>query len=132
MRDVSRADVLTMPRPEFTRTTKLAAWDRCKGRCETTVNNKPVGGCGRKIFPGDGPEYDHIIAAALGGDNSLNNCAVLCIWCHQAKTTSEDMPAIVKGRKIRAQHANAKTPRRKIPYRLFNGDGVDPNRRAKG
>ena len=106
-----------MKRKEFTRTTKLAAWDRAGGCCEA---------CGRKICPGDGPEYDHRIACELGGDNSAANCTVLCRWCHTAKTTGEDVPAIVKGRRVRARHANARTPKRKMPYRKFNGEIVWP------
>ena len=103
-------------RAEFTRTTKLKAWDRAEGCCEE---------CGRKITAGMGPEYDHRIACDLGGDNSLGNCVVLCRWCHAAKTTGEDMPAIVKSRKVRARAANAKPKGRGFRgHRKFNGDIV--------
>ena len=92
-------------RRNFTRTTKLAAWKRSDGRC---------GWCGRKIFPGDGPEYDHIIADEHGGDNSLTNCQVLCINCHKPKTRA-DMKVTVRGRKARARHAGADKPSRPMP-----------------
>ena len=89
-------------RQEFSRSVKLAAWERAGGCCES---------CRRKIFPGDGPEYDHIITCEQGGDNSLKNCQVLCIWCHKPKTR-EDLKTTAKSRSIRAQHVNAKTIKR--------------------
>ncbi len=94
-----------MTRRAFTRTVKLAAWERSGGCCED---------CGRKIFPGDGPEYDHIIADEHGGDNSLKNCQVLCVWCHKPKTRA-DMKVTVRGRKARARHAGADKPKRDMP-----------------
>ncbi len=94
-----------MSRANFTRTVKLAAWERSGGRCED---------CGRKIFPGDGPEYDHTIADEHGGDNSLGNCQVLCVWCHKPKTRA-DMKVTVRGRKARARHAGADKPKRPMP-----------------
>ena len=93
-----------MTRRPFTRTTMQAAWKRADGRCEGKD-------CGRKIFPGDGPEYDHRIADEHGGDNSLGNCQVLCVWCHKPKTRA-DMRVTVRGRKARAQHIGANKPRR--------------------
>lgn len=92
-------------RREFPRRVKLAAWDRSGGRCET---------CGRKLRPGDGIEYDHRVPAEQGGTNKPENCQVLCRWCHAAKT-GEDMKTIAKGRRVRAGHANAKTPKRRLP-----------------
>ncbi len=94
-----------MTRRNFTRTVKLAAWKRSGGCCED---------CGRKIFPGDGPEYDHIIADEHGGGNGLDNCQVLCAWCHKPKTRA-DMKVTVRGRKARARHANADKPSRPMP-----------------
>lgn len=94
-----------MKRPEFSRRTKLQAWDRCGGHCEK---------CGRKIRPGDGPEYDHLIPAELSGTADLDNCQVLCRWCH-AEKTADDAHTIAKGRKVRARHANANTPKRQLP-----------------
>ncbi len=103
-----------MTRRAFTRTTKLAAWERSGGRCEMEIDGKRADGCGRKIFPGDGPEYDHIIADEHGGDNSLKNCQVLCVWCHKPKTRA-DMKVTVRGRKARARHAGADKPSRPMP-----------------
>ncbi len=115
-----------MTRSAFTRTTKLAAWERSGGCCED---------CGRKIFPGDGPEYDHIIADEHGGGNRLDNCQVLCVWCHKPKTRA-DMKVTVRGRKARARHASADKPKRPMPgsrasewYKPLNGPA---RRREKG
>ena len=83
-------------RQEFTPKTKLQAWDRCKGRCER---------CTAKIL--GGPEYDHIVPAAIGGGNDIDNCAVLCRTCHGLKTHRTDVPQIAKTKRVRAKHANA-------------------------
>lgn len=76
---------------EFTKAVKIAAFQRSNGHCEC--------GCGVKIIAGDGPEYDHIIEVALGGDNSLENCRVLRRRCHEKKT-AERRPALDKSRRI--------------------------------
>ena len=73
-----------MARAEFSKKTKAQAFVRSKGRCETEVDGKATGGCGMKIL--GTPEYDHIIEAALGGSNKLENCACLCAKCHKFKT----------------------------------------------
>ena len=65
-------------RREFSKKVKLAAWLRCGGVCEC--------GCGVKIISGDGPEYDHIIEDTLGGEPTLENCMVMRLRCHKAKT----------------------------------------------
>ncbi len=65
-----------MSRLEFTAKTKTAAMLRARGRCEC--------GCGLKIL--GTPEYDHVLPAALGGGNDLENCRVLDPKCHRRKT----------------------------------------------
>ncbi|MCH8965978.1 MAG: HNH endonuclease [Planctomycetes bacterium] len=94
-----------MTRRPFSRTTMLAAWKRAGGCCAD---------CGRKLFPGDGVEYDHIIADEHGGSNEPDNCQVLCVGCHKPKTRA-DMEVTVRGRKARAQHIGANKPRRPMP-----------------
>lgn len=90
---------------EFTATTKAQAFKRADGKCE---------GCGQKLQPGRF-HYDHCKAIALGGDNSLANCAVLCTPCHREKTTREDTPHIVKADAQRKAHNGITPPKRPIP-----------------
>jgi hypothetical protein len=87
-----------MTRREFSPRTKLDAWGRSGGRCEC--------GCGQLIHVGEGPEYHHRIPCALGGEPSLANCAVLRRGCHLTITTGEDMPRIVKARRLAKKQAN--------------------------
>lgn len=86
-------------RSEFNTRTKLKAWEKSEGKCEK---------CGVKLEVGDAREFDHRIPCALGGDNSLENCVVLCKLCHKEKTSTEDIPRIAKANRVRAKHNGAK------------------------
>lgn len=93
-------------RREFSKAVRLAAWDRCAGRCE---------GCGAKLFPGHF-QFDHVIADGLGGEPTVENCRVLCSACHGEKTARVDVPAIAKAKRRQAAHIGACTPgRRPMP-----------------
>jgi hypothetical protein len=41
-------------------------------------------------------EYDHIDLDANSKDNSLGNCAAVCIPCHRFKTAKHDTPKAAK------------------------------------
>jgi hypothetical protein len=85
-------------RREFSKKTKLSAWDRCKGICEC--------GCGRKI---ELAEYDHYpVPAAFGGSNDVDNCRVLSRKCHRQITAEKDVPAIAKAVRIVEKRANVR------------------------
>jgi 5-methylcytosine-specific restriction enzyme A len=88
-------------RREFKPKIKLAAWERCKGHCET---------CHAKII--GGAQYDHIIPDGLGGEPTLDNCACLCSKCHRLKTSKQDVPNIAraKRRERKAKGAITKKP----------------------
>jgi 5-methylcytosine-specific restriction endonuclease McrA len=73
-------------RTEFSAKTKTAAALRANGQCEE---------CTRRLMTGDF-NYDHVIPDALGGEPTLDNCAVLCRSCHRTKTTKADVPRIAK------------------------------------
>lgn len=110
-----------MTRAEFSRKTMLAAWDRAKGCCE---------GCGKKLFPGDRKEYDHVIPCELGGTNAADNCQLLCGPCHKAKTAT-DQRTFAKARSVRAKYLGAFKPKAIIPgsrasriKRKINGETV--------
>lgn len=83
-------------RAEFTKATKLLAFERSNGHCEC---------CGGKILTS--AEYDHIIEDTLTHDNSLENCRVLCSKCHGAKT-QKNRPAIDKTRRIYEKRAGVR------------------------
>lgn len=102
-------------RRKFSKKTKMAAWQRSNGHCEE---------CGKPIRPGDGPEYDHDREDFFNGSNELENCKVLCIPCHSAKT-SERAPVIAKSRRHIVRAAKAKPKRQGFRgWRKFNGDIV--------
>lgn len=86
-----------MARAEFSKKTKLAAFERAKGQCED---------CAKKLRPGD-IEYDHIIEDYFDGGNDLDNCSVKCKSCH-VKKTKDNAKVIAKSRRLRAQTAGIK------------------------
>jgi len=87
-------------RAEFSKATKLAAFERANGHCET---------CRQKIITR--AEYDHRIPCGLGGDNSLENCVCVCVKCHRVKTSTKDVPAISKAVRLKEKQAGARTKR---------------------
>jgi 5-methylcytosine-specific restriction enzyme A len=97
-------------RSEFDKKTRELAWNRCGGKCEICT----------QAFNGRRPDYHHLIPCALGGDNSLGNCRVICVKCHREITEMEDRPRITKAKRIYEEAANLRAPiKRKIPSRPF-------------
>lgn len=93
-------------RQEFPKKVKLAAWQRSGGICEC--------GCGVKIISGDGPEYDHRIEDAIGGDPTLENCVVMRKRCHDAKTKRR-RPELDKTRRLFEKQINARKSSKPMP-----------------
>lgn len=93
-----------MTRRNFTKAVKLQAWERCGGKCES---------CRQKII--GVAEYDHLIADALDGEPTLENCQVLCARCHRLKTSKTDVPAISKGKRLEAKRSGLKRKGAPIP-----------------
>jgi hypothetical protein len=90
-------------RREFTSETKRQAYERSGGICEChRVPWLPTfgRGCGCALGPGN-VFYEHIIPDNIGGDNSLDNCAVLCKTCWRAKTDTYDLPVIADANRQR-------------------------------
>ena len=87
-------------RLEFSKQTMRDAYERSEGLCEGIL---PSGErcCAEVVHK---KHFDHIIPAALGGDNSLTNCAVLCLPCHGAKTQKIDVPMIAKAKRVADKH----------------------------
>jgi 5-methylcytosine-specific restriction enzyme A len=95
-------------RLEFTRKTRASAFERSKGICD---------GCQATLKAG-GAEYDHVLPAALGGDNSLANCQVLCRVCHVEKSAI-DIRSIRKADRVRDKSTRAVVPKQKIRSQGF-------------
>lgn len=95
-------------RQEFSVAVRKAAWARCKGFCED---------CGRELTggPKDSPEYDHDIPDGLGGKPTLDNCVVRCPPCHLEKTTTRDVPAIAKAKRIEAKRLGLRKAKKPFP-----------------
>ncbi len=106
-----------MMRSEFTKPTKLQAWERCGGYCEC--------GCGLKII--GGVEYDHYpIPAALGGSNELSNCRVLAKKCHRRITAEIDIPELAKSTRIYEKRVGVRKSKRPFPKRVDPwGKGIE-------
>lgn len=90
-----------MTRREFTKATKRDAYERSEGCCEGILTSGERCNANLAHKP---CHYDHVIPDAIGGDNSLQNCAVLCLPCHLEKTTKRDIPIIAKSKRIADKH----------------------------
>lgn len=135
--------VLTRPRKEFSRATRLAAWERANGQCEGMIPletwmgdwwipgaKNPMRRCNAPIDIGCF-HYDHVDPVFNSDDNSLSNCQCLCRPCHKAKT-KQDVKAIAKVKRIRDKRIKALTSKRPMPgsrkdwrKRKMNGQIVD-------
>lgn len=95
-------------RQEFPAKVRKAAWERAEGCCED---------CGLRLTggPKDRPEFDHEIPDGLGGKPTLENCIVRCPPCHLVKTTTRDVPAIAKAKRIEAKRLGLRASKAIIP-----------------
>jgi hypothetical protein len=110
-----------MKRLEFAGKVKDQAFARSGGRCENKA-------CGALLTVGK-YAYDHILPAALGGKPTLANCQVICVACHAAKTTKEDVPRIRKADRQRRAHIGAKAAHAK-PLKSAGFRPAAPQRKA--
>jgi len=99
-------------RVEFTKKTRVAAWQRADGHCER---------CGAILVIGKFA-FDHINPSEFSGDNSLENIQCLCAACHQTKTSTVDVPAIAKSNRIRSTAAGIRRERKITAWRNFAGE----------
>jgi len=102
-----------MSRREFSKQVKRDAFVRANGNCEGH-------GCGARLHVGKF-HYDHEIPDGLGGEPTLDNCKVLCMACHKVKTTTKDIPAIAKAKRISDRQKGIKKPRTIRAWRRFDG-----------
>ena len=109
-----------MSRAEFTKATKRAALLRSNKLCEATgvlYGLKPDTRCNAPLAMG--VEFDHILAASNGGDNSLANCCSTCVRCHMYKTATHDTPRAAKTVRQQDKHNGITSPKAAIPSRPF-------------
>lgn len=83
---------------------------------------------GKDIGPRDSWDVEHIKPLSMGGEHRESNLGPALIQPHKDKTKRE------RKEKARADHAARKhygidKPKRRIPYKLFDGTPVNPNRR---
>lgn len=86
-----------MSRREFTKKTQREAFTRSGFKCEAVgaMYGLPAGQrCNADLA--HGVEFDHIVLDANSKDNSLENCAAVCIKCHKWKTANHDIPMAAK------------------------------------
>jgi 5-methylcytosine-specific restriction protein A len=93
-------------RREFSAKVRRDAAKRAGGVCE---------GCGFWLRPGT-YHYDHIVPDGLGGEPTLENCAVLCSHCHKIKTARRDNPIMQKADRQRKMAENRKVSRSPLPF----------------
>ncbi|MBR0868903.1 HNH endonuclease [Bradyrhizobium tropiciagri] len=84
-------------RSEFNTKTRRAAYERSEGLCEGILasGERCNANLKHKRY-----HFDHIVPDAIGGDTSLQNCALLCVECHKAKTIKIDIPVIAKSKRV--------------------------------
>ena len=108
------------PRPE------TPAPPRVKSRIVMAQNGICGCGCGVKLGQaGEAIEFDHETAIINGGENREANLRALRRRCHAVKTRADVAEKSTVARK-RAKHLGLDRPRRKIPYRRFDGTPVYP------
>jgi len=90
-------------RREFSKQTRRDADDRAGGICECPRLVGIAGftgeGCGRPLTSGN-RFYEHIICDGIGGEPTLDNCAVLTKTCWKRKT-KWDQPTVAKVKRVR-------------------------------
>lgn len=110
-------------RNEFTKQTKRDAFERSRRggefpicECDRVPSLKRPHGCGVILRSGHF-NYEHIEQDNLGGDNSLENCAVLSKTCWREKSFTVDIPLIAKNNRQRDRDRGAQT----LPWRPMIG-----------
>lgn len=103
-------------RREFTKQTKRDALQRSGGRCEAIGAMYGIDFGRRCNAPlSCGVEFDHVILDANSKDNSLENCAAVCIKCHKIKTARHDIPVAAKTMRQRDRHLGIKKAHHPMP-----------------
>lgn len=95
-----------MPRSEFSKPTKREALRRSNGLCEAVgeLYGLPPGQrCNAPLS--HGVDFDHYpIAATEPESDGIENCVAVCKKCHRFKTSTFDVPAQAKSKRVRDKH----------------------------
>lgn len=95
-----------MSRREFTKETRRTALRRSGQLCEAVgewYGLRPGQRCNAPLSAG--VQFDHIDLDANSKDNSLSNCAAVCIRCHSHKTRHHDIPVAAKTLRQQDKHS---------------------------
>ena len=109
-----------MTRRNFDKPTKRAALKRSGGKCEAIgewYGWPKDHRCNADL--GYGVEFDHIDLDANSKDNSLENCAAVCLRCHDHKTYKHDIPKAAKTVRQQDKGLGIWAARQKIQSRPF-------------
>ena len=101
-----------MSRTEFSKATKRDALTRSQMRCEALgawYGMEAEQRCNAPLAYG--VEFDHIILDNISSDNSLDNCAAVCIPCHRFKTAKVDVPKAAKTKRQRDKDLGIHKPK---------------------
>ena len=113
-----------MTRTYFSKPVKREALKRSGGLCEAVggwYGLEPGRRCNAPLAYG--VEFDHIILDANSHDNSLGNCAAVCIACHKYKTSKIDVPTAAKTLRQRDKHLGIRGNKPKWPSRPLRSRG---------
>jgi hypothetical protein len=109
-------------RREFPSPVKRAAYERSGGICEChRIPHVFSVACGCPLGEGN-TFYEHIVEAALGGDATLDNCAVLTRTCWRFKTARNDQPRVAQAKRMQ-DRARGIRPK---PFRPLPGSRHSP------
>jgi 5-methylcytosine-specific restriction endonuclease McrA len=102
-------------RKAFTKPVKAAVLQRSGGMCEAP-------GCDRV-----GRDFDHVKPVAIGGDNSYDNCQLLCRPCNASKGILEGRDAAKADRQggRSGQYARRQRAKEEGRHRPIAGRGFD-------
>ena len=109
-------------RKAFPKPVKAAVLQRSGGMCE-------MPGCDRV-----GRDFDHIRPVATGGDNSLDNCQLLCRPCNASKGVQEAQDAAKSDRQggRSGQYARRQRAKEEGRYKPIAGRGFAGSKKFNG
>lgn len=84
--------------------------------------------CGKQFESLSDIEFDHIIMDAMGGDNTVDNCAPLCKECHEIKTDGRGYTTYGSDKHIKAKDDRLNGRTKTGPKKPIQNRGFQTNR----